>query len=75
MSRRYRVVSAAPYNAQQHRRGTLGRDGSCGLHGCGEAAVITMLGEDIGGRRMTLGVCGRGVVEYGLTDLQPREQR
>lgn len=36
---------------------------------------MTMVGEDIGGRLVTLGVWGRGVVEYGLTDLQPREQR
>lgn len=75
MTHRYRVVSTAPYDERDHRTGTEGRDGRCGLHGCGETAVMTMVGEDSGGRLVTLGVCERGVAEYGLMDSRPREQR
>jgi hypothetical protein len=32
-----------------------------------------MVVEDSGGRLVTLGVCERGVVEYGLADLQHSE--
>jgi hypothetical protein len=66
VSGRYHVVDAKPYNARDHREGSIGRSGLCSLHGCGEAAVATMVGRDRGGRDVTLAVCERGVEEYDL---------
>ena len=65
-SRRYEVLAAKPYDPMSHREGSVGRDGKCSLHGCGETAVATMTGQDRGGRSVMLAVCERGVEEYDL---------
>jgi hypothetical protein len=39
------------------------------LHGCGEPAAATMVGEDRTGQLVTLAVCERGLEEYQLRDL------
>jgi predicted nucleic acid-binding protein len=65
-SRRYKVLDARPYDPLAHREGSVGRSGKCALHGCGEAAVATMTGEDRSGGNVVLSVCERGVEEYDL---------
>ena len=64
----YIVVDAKPYDPGAHRPGTVGHDGNCGLHGCGEPAVATIVGEDKYGGHIELAVCERGVEEYGLRE-------
>jgi hypothetical protein len=65
-SRRYKVLDAGPYDPLAHREGSVGRSGKCSLHGCGEAAVATMTGQDRSGGSVVLAVCERGVEEYDL---------
>lgn len=66
---RYQVDNVHPFDAALHAPRTLGRKGLCGLHGCGEPAVLTMTAHTESGRAVTLAVCERGVDEYGLRDL------
>jgi hypothetical protein len=70
-SGRYHVVDAKPYDARDHREGSVGRSGLCSLHGCGDPAIATMVGRDRGGRDSTLAVCERGVEEYDLRSRYP----
>jgi len=63
MSTRYHVLHDEEYNRSRHRADTVSHAGKCGLHGCGEAAVLSM--EVLhGDGAMWLGVCARGVGEY-----------
>lgn len=63
---RYKVLNAEKFDARNHRKGTVGHDGKCSLHGCGEPAVATMTCSDSGGSSVVLAVCERGIEEYGL---------
>ena len=62
---RYYVVSVKPYDPRDHAQGTVGRDGRCGLHRCGEPAVATLVGRDRNGGHVTLAICRRGAEKYG----------
>jgi hypothetical protein len=64
--RRYEILDARPYDPLAHREGSVGRNGKCSLHGCGEAAVATMRAQDRSGGSVVLAVCERGVEEYDL---------
>lgn len=66
---RYLVVAAQPYDADDYVPGTASHEGHCGLHGCGEPAVATLIGADNRGGRVKFAVCERGVDEYGLREL------
>ena len=65
---RYHVIDAKVFSRDYHRPGSVGHSGLCGLHGCGEQAVVTMTCQDRGGHQVTLSACERGVAEYGLRE-------
>ena len=71
MSARYQVLHHVEYDQSLHGVRTVSYAGRCGLHGCGEQAVISMQVLD-GGRPMWLGVCARGKKEYASQLTPPR---
>ena len=63
MSARYQVLRYVKYDQSLHNVRTVSYAGQCGLHGCGEPAVLSM--EVLHGEcPIWLGVCARGEKEY-----------
>lgn len=64
----YQVIDAKAFDREDHRPGSVSYNGMCSLHGCGDAAVVTMMCQDRAGRQVILSVCERGVAEYELRE-------
>ena len=61
----YTVLQNLVHHRDHHRPGTVSHAGRCGLHGCGEDAVVSLEVEDRSGHRLWLAACERGAREYG----------
>lgn len=64
----YEVIDAKAFDREDHRPNSVSYKGLCSLHGCGEAAVVTIICHDRAGRQVILSACERGVAEYELRE-------